>query len=61
MSIALKVIFIALAVISLIMFTFVVSFYHMFESNRESMDNYTLVSSVVLGLLFFIFFGLGVA
>ena len=60
MSIALKMTFTILSVVCLIAFTFIVSFYHMFESNRESMDNYALTASIVLGLLFFIFFRLGV-
>lgn len=60
MSIVLKVIFAILAIICLCFTTYVCAFYHMFESNRDAMDNYSLTAAIIFAVLFIVFFRLAV-
>jgi len=60
MGVALQVIFVLLAIACLIVLTHIVAFYHMFESKRDAMDDYTITAIVIFIILFLIFFRLAV-
>lgn len=60
MSVVLKLIFDFLAIMCLYIATFMVVFYHMYDGNREAMDNHAIISVIFYIALFILFFNMGV-
>lgn len=54
MGIVLSVLVVMLSVILLTLGSYIVSFYHAFDSNRPRMDKYVLLTAVVMFGIFFV-------
>ena len=61
MSVVLNTIFALLAMGSLLIDTYIIAFYHMFDSNRESIDDHSTTAVIIFTILFFVFFRLAVS
>ena len=58
MNLAVAVVLSLVAMLSLYLFTFLISFYHCFDPNRESFDKYAVMTIVAFALIFCVSFAI---